>query len=64
MTSKTTKLAMQANDLEASAAIDKERADALRRKAEALDKTADGKRARAAELRRQVDADRLEGGRP
>jgi hypothetical protein len=58
-----TDLAFEANDLEASAAIDRERADALRREADALDERAAAKREKAAELRRLVDAARGDGGR-
>ncbi len=45
----------QANDLDASAAIDMERADALRGEIAALEKRAAEKRANAAELRRASD---------
>ncbi len=67
-------LAFEANDLDASAAIDLERADALRREAAALesqvralrrgadklDKAAAAKRAKAAGLRKRVAL--VEGG--
>ena len=45
---------VQANDLEASAAIDLERADTLRREADALTRRATDKRAKAAALRNQA----------
>lgn len=48
--------AFEANDLDASAAIDRERADALRLEADALDEAAAAKRAKAVELRRQIGA--------
>jgi hypothetical protein len=50
----------QANDLDASAAIDMERADALRREADALEQRATEKRSKAAELR--VDGARRQRG--
>lgn len=76
MSAPHTRLAFEANDLDASAAIDMERADALRREATALrrqaaalhrevgalTKRASGKRAKAAELRRQVDVAQSVGG--
>lgn len=48
--------AFEANDLDASAAIDLERAAALRAEADGLDKAAATKRARAEELRKQAEA--------
>lgn len=50
--------AFEANDLDASAAIDRERADALRIEADALDKAAADKRAKAEELRNQATQER------
>lgn len=46
--------AKEANDLDASAAIDKECADKLRKEAEKLEAVADGKQANAADLRQKL----------
>jgi DNA repair exonuclease SbcCD ATPase subunit len=51
-----TATAKEANDLDASAAIDRERAESLRKEAETLDKAANDKRAKAADLRQKLGA--------